>query len=253
MDSEGYLTAYYSDQTSEGIGHIPSGPQGEPGQNGKIIDVLVNGQSVVTSEGIAYVNASSEGMIYEAGENITIDGNVINAVDTTYTAGENIYIDPNNVISATVDDLLGRDLLVTKDVGYYYAGDIITADTPLRDIIRNMLYQETPPTPPQTDKWCFGAFNDPPTSMEGMWSMEDIDGSEVARTGKVQYFTTNRQYASIAYPQSMGPLVNIIESDFLAVLDNWTRVETVYNGVPYYIYYNIKTKSNNIKEEFKWR
>lgn len=252
MDSEGYLTAFYSDLTSEGIGHIPSGPAGEPGQNGRIIDVFVNSESVVDSEGNAYINITP-GLDYEAGDNIVIDGNVINAVDTTYTAGDNISISPENVISASIDDVMGVDTLVTKDVGYYYAGDIIPADTPLRDVIRNLLYQETPPTPPQSDKWCYGAFNDPPTSMEGMWSMEDIDGQEVSRTGKVQYFTTNRQYASIAYPQSMGPLVNIIESDFLAVLDNWTRVETVYNGVPYYIYYNIKTKSSNIKEEFKWR
>lgn len=40
-------------------------------------------------------------MEYEAGENITIDGNVISAVDTTYSAGENIDISQENVISAT--------------------------------------------------------------------------------------------------------------------------------------------------------
>ena len=251
MDSEGYLTAFYSDLTSEGIGYIPSGPAGEPGQNGRIVDVFVNSESVVDSEGNAYINITP-GLDYEAGDNIVIDGNVINAVDTTYTAGENISISPENVISATIDDVMGVDTLVTKDVGYYYAGDIITADTPLRDVIRNLLYQETPPTPPQSDKWFFGVFGTEPTSLEGMWSSEDIDAQELSRTGKVQYFSTRRQFAAVAYPQSMGNLTQIIEADSEPALDNWTKVETVYNGVPYYIYYNIKT-SGDLKEEFRWR
>ena len=37
---------------------------------------------------------------YEAGENITIEGNTISAKDTVYTAGENIDISQANVISA---------------------------------------------------------------------------------------------------------------------------------------------------------
>lgn len=51
----------------------------------------------------------------------------------------------------------------------------------------------------------------------------------------------------------MGPLVHIIESDFIDAIGNWTKVETIKDGVPYFIYYNIKTKSTDIKEEFKWR
>lgn len=38
--------------------------------------------------------------VYTAGENITIENNVISAKDTTYTAGENINIDSNNTISS---------------------------------------------------------------------------------------------------------------------------------------------------------
>lgn len=38
---------------------------------------------------------------YEAGENITIEDNVISAKDTTYTAGDNVSISSENVISAT--------------------------------------------------------------------------------------------------------------------------------------------------------
>ena len=70
----------------------------------------------------------------------------------------------------------------------------------------------------------------------------------------VQYFDTSRQHATIAYPASMGNLAHIIEADMFDVLGtNWTKVETIKDGVPYFIYYNVKTKSTNLKEEFKWR
>lgn len=153
MDSEGMITAYYTDNTSEGVGKVPSGPQGEPGLNGKIIDVIVNSESVVDSEGKAYIILPEPGQSYVAGENITIDGNVISAIDTTYTAGEHITIDSNNVISADIDDVMGEDVLVTVDVGNYYAGDVIPATETLRDVIKNLLYKETPPVPPTVDTW----------------------------------------------------------------------------------------------------
>lgn len=124
---------------------MPQGLPGEPGKDGNITDVLVNGVSV-TSEGIAYINMGSEGVTYEAGDNITIEGNVISAVDTKYTAGENITIDSENVISSPL--LIDKDITVTEDVGGYAAGDKITADTPLRQIIETILAPAPRPTPP---------------------------------------------------------------------------------------------------------
>ena len=227
------------------------GLPGPAGENGRIIDVIVNGESTVDSEGIAYVTT---GGTYEAGENITIDGNVINAVDTVYTAGDNIEISPENVISANIDDILGQDLLVNVDCGGYYAGDVIEGTTTLRDIIKHLLQKEVPPTPPVQDTWYWWASNDVPTEIANSASSKAIDAQEVARNGMVQYFDTNRQYATVAYPASMGNLTHIIESDMFDVLStNWTKVETIKDGVPYFIYYNVKTKSTNLKEEFKWR
>lgn len=43
----------------------------------------------------------SPGPTYTAGNNVSIDNNVISATDTTYTAGANVSINGNNVISAT--------------------------------------------------------------------------------------------------------------------------------------------------------
>lgn len=237
-----------------------------------MVDVFVNSESVVDSEGIVHLDLQdaysagdniiiSEGVIsavdtvYEAGPNIVIDNNVISAVDTTYSAGDHIVIDGANVISAVVDEeTIGEDVIVTRDVGYYYEGDLIPADTPLKEIIKNMLFQETPPVPPVTDKWLFGAFNEVPTSLEVGWSSDDIvDPQEFVRAGKVQYFNLNRQYGCIAYPQSLGQLTSIWESDFQNVISIWDRSEAVLNGVPYYIYCSPKAKVTNIKEEFRWR
>ena len=52
------------------------------------------------------------GSTYTAGENITIENNVISATDTTYSAGDNISISDANVISATdttYSDFTGTD------------------------------------------------------------------------------------------------------------------------------------------------
>ena len=53
----------------------------------------------VTTEQIESWNGKQDALT--AGENVSIDDNVISAVDTTYTAGEWISIDENNVISNT--------------------------------------------------------------------------------------------------------------------------------------------------------
>lgn len=52
------------------------------------------------------------GSSYTAGENITIENNVISATNTTYTAGDNVNISDENVISATnttYNDFTGTD------------------------------------------------------------------------------------------------------------------------------------------------
>lgn len=48
-----------------------------------------------------WIEIAKKGAQYTAGENITIEDNVISATDTTYSAGEGISIDENNVISNT--------------------------------------------------------------------------------------------------------------------------------------------------------
>ena len=128
--------------------YLLKGVPGEPGRDGDISDVIVNGQSVV-SEGVANITI---GNMLEPGDNIIISEGVISAVDTTYQAGDNISIS-EGVISANVEDKTDEDILVTVDVGNYYAGDIIPANTPLKDIIKNMFYKEQPPVPPVTDMW----------------------------------------------------------------------------------------------------
>lgn len=54
-------------------------------------------------EQIAELETSKQDML-TAGNNITIDGNVISAADTKYTAGSNIQISDDNVISAEIPE-----------------------------------------------------------------------------------------------------------------------------------------------------
>lgn len=56
MDSEGRIYSHYSDGKTELVGQAMQGIQGEPGKdgiNGRITDVVINGQSMVDSEGVA--------------------------------------------------------------------------------------------------------------------------------------------------------------------------------------------------------
>ena len=132
VDSEGMIIAEYTDRSKQEVGQIPAGEPGPAGKDGRIQDVIVNGQSVVDSEGVAYIT-TSEGAIY--------------------TAGDHIEISPDNVISADIDDILGQELLVNVDCGGYYQGDVIPQDTTLRDIIIHLLHKDTPPAPPVVDSW----------------------------------------------------------------------------------------------------
>ena len=69
-----------------------------------------------------------------AGENITIEGNVITAIDTTYTAGTNVTIDESNVISVEIPEYsAGENVTITDgvinvEVPKYTAGENVTID-----------------------------------------------------------------------------------------------------------------------------
>lgn len=63
-------------------------------------DTLTAGQNITIENNVI----SSSGEEYTAGQNIQIENGVISATDTTYTAGDNITIE-NNVISADEPDL----------------------------------------------------------------------------------------------------------------------------------------------------
>lgn len=234
---------------------MPQGVPGSPGQNGRIIDVIVNGESVVTSEGIAYITASSEGVVYTAGENIDITGNVISAVDTKYTAGDNIEISDENVISSPL--LIDKDITVTEDVGGYAAGDKITADTPLRQIIETILAPAPRPTPPVGNLCFWGVTGSrtsgPPTGIESTFASETIEPAIAQRDNIVKYFTTVKQYACFAYPASMPDLVHIVQSDLFDVITSWNKITCPYNGQDYKLYYSSLTQQTNSKYEFKWR
>ena len=194
VDSEGHLWSHFSDGRNEDLGILPSGLPGEPGQNGRIIDVIVNGESKVDSEGVAIIDVTPA---------------------ISYTAGDNIDISVDNVISSPL--LIDKELVVTENVGGYVTGDHIPADTPIRTIIETILCPEPRPEPPTSDLFYWGVWGSrtsgAPTGIVDTMASETIEPAVVQRDGIIKYFTTRKQYEIIAYPATMPDLVAVYEND----------------------------------------
>ena len=83
------------------------GIQGEPGLNGRVVDIFVNGESVVDSEGSANIVFEDP---YEAGDNIVISEGIISAiVPDPLQAGEHISISEGIISAEWPDPLVAGD------------------------------------------------------------------------------------------------------------------------------------------------
>lgn len=290
------------------------GEKGEPGENGRVVDVFVNGTSVVNSEGFAYIDMGSEGPTYIAGDNITIESNVISAKDTLYFAGENVSIDSENVISAidtkysagegiTIDSenvisaayeagenitisegvisavdtkytageniiidsenvisspmLIDKELVVSQDIGGYFAGDVIPEDTPIRQILETLLSPAPRPEPPTENLLFWGVGGDrrnPPTGIESTMASEVIDPQELERYGIIKHYVAQTQWTVLAFPISMPKLVYAEANDTgMNALDAWQYKTVEYLGKQYHYYYSGPIKSQDTKWDFRWR
>ena len=290
------------------------GEKGEPGENGRVVDVFVNGTSVVNSEGFAYIDMGSEGPTYIAGDNITIENNVISAKDTLYFAGENVSIDSENVISAidtkysagegiTIDSenvisaayeagenitisegvisavdtkytagenividsenvisspmLIDKVITVTENVGGYVIGDVISEDTPLRQIIETILAPAPRPEPPTENLFFWGTGGtrrERPTNIDNTYASMVIEPAVVQRDGIVKHFATNANCAAIAFPVEMPDLVGVYQNDLpVNSIDTWDKSVVEWNGKQYKYYANTPTKDSDAKYLFTWR
>lgn len=233
VDSEGMLIAEYTDRTKQEVGELPSGQPGEPGKDGRIVDVFVNSESVVDSEGKAYITIP-ESHEYEAGENIVIE---------------------DYVISSPM--LIDKELTVTESLGGYFAGDVISEGTPIRQIIETLLCPAPRPEPPTENQLYWGVGGDrrnPPTGLDGTYAAETIDPQEIERYGTIKHYQTNAQWTVFAFPASMPDLVYAEANDTgMNALDAWQKTTVEYAGKQYKYYYSGPTKSADTKWDFRWR
>ena len=103
-------------------------------QVNNILDVLPNKQDkLIAGDNISIENNVISGVpaLYTAGDNIQIEGSVISATDTTYTAGENIYIIDGVISSVDTTYIAGDNVQIVDDVisatdTIYTAGSNIT-------------------------------------------------------------------------------------------------------------------------------
>jgi len=115
----------------------------EGGGTGTITDVEVNGVSVVT-EGVANIDLSGKQNVLTAGTNVTISGDVISAIDTTY----------NDVVGATSENdgvhglmpaptSFDLDKAVRGDGTWGYAGAIDDVQVNGQSVVENKIAEIT--------------------------------------------------------------------------------------------------------------
>jgi len=168
---------------------------------------------------------------YVAGENITIENNVISAVDTKYTAGNNITISDENVISAEAN--LADQLVASLNVGGVEKGDTFAAGTPIEDIIKAILTEISP----VEGTIYYGALDTESPSVQ------DLNSTSIPAEIKVEGITldlrtTGKQFQCIVYPKELGLLVRIIQNGLseFNVLDSFNRTEITVDSKDYYCY-----------------
>lgn len=124
-------------------------------------------------------------------------------------AGENITITEDNVISATGggSSVLTQELTVGYDVGGVKAGTVYPVGTTIENIIRAMLYKETPI---YTSGIYTGIVDTIPTSVSGL-TKHDVSKETLLTNGYIFEVNTNNQYAVLAVDKTLGLKVKKIE------------------------------------------
>lgn len=144
-----------------------------------------------------------------------------------------------------------EDIIVTKDIGGYYAKDVIPAGTSLFDIINQLLHPEVPVG---ESYLYYYVGNEIPTSIDSSWVKEKCDGTIIS-TGATHYYTTNKQYIAFAYPHNYDVLKHIYQNDLTMfdLLPDFSKREVSVDGEAYDMYYvTEKLQGENDKYDFLW-
>lgn len=170
--------------------------------------------------------------------------NVLETKQDKLIPGDNITIQ-NNVINSL--DTIKSDILVTEAVGGYKVGDNITAGTPIVDIIKKIL---SPAMQPIANRVYFGVSHNIPINLDGL-TYQEIEVETLINEGVSHIYTTDDQRFVYAYRKSIGDLVSIKDDNGLEQLDGWSRITYNDGTDAYYIYYSNETiEVTNFKFNF---
>ena len=168
----------------------------------------------------------------------------LNTKQDKLIAGNNITIQ-NNVISATGGGttVLEDSITVGQNIGGYSAGDVIPAGTELTSIIQTML-ASAPVPPPGTNMVYFGVTENIPNDLSELTGEQYDD--DVVLAGITHSYTVptdTLRYLVYAYKKSLGNLKKIIDQNGF-VLSDWEKIE--YED--YYIYHTSENKGDDVED-----
>lgn len=153
-------------------------------------------------------------------------------------AGDNITI-TGNVISASGAGETTEEITVTKAFGALEVGTVIPAGTSFTDFLKMSI---APPAPPASKFVYFGTPAAVPTNLEG-FTNQSIDDTVLLNDGVFFRYTADDKYLAFAYKQSIGELLSIKDPNGFEQIDGWST--TTYTdpdtNIDYYIWYTNDT------------
>ena len=214
--------------------------------------ISISSSNVISVSGIGTIPSGKTLIEYIDDSTSTIEDELndkINGKQNKLTAGKNITIN-NDEISCDADSSLGEEITTTQTVGGIVSGTILSADTTLSYILKEILCPSVPPTPPAEQCVYYGTTSEIPTTLEGM-EKELVDESTLAQTGISHKYTTTKQYLSFAVKKKIGPVVSIRDKNGFEQLEGWAMSEYSDGTNDWYIYHNMETVTiSNFKLTF---
>ena len=116
-----------------------------------------------------------------------------------------------------------EQITVENSIGGYSVGDIISAGTPVLDILKHILA----PTAYPINKIYFGVSDTIPTNLTGLES-QDIDNRYLMTNGITHKYTAENKYLIYAYDKHLGTLSSIKDINGFETINNFSKLRNEF-------------------------
>ena len=224
------ISEFIDDTISNVVGTLPEGKT--------VSDLITDVDSKIgelpedktVAEAIADVDAKI-GELPEGSESVV---NLVTKVDDKIgevPSGDTVMNIISKVDKKTVTS---EDIVVTKPVGGIIVDTVISAGTPIADIIKNIL---NPEIPENDTTVYFGSSDSIPESIDGLTAYET--NIAVSRNNGIHVmYTSNNQYLGFIFDSEIGQVVSIKDENGLEQIYGWSYNEISLDGKVYFNYYS---------------